>query len=614
MTLNARLLAVLALAGSCPLSHAESEVDLNPLVVTATRLAEPANQTLASVTVITRDDIERLQPHSVAELLIGLAGISVANAGGLGKVTSVFVRGTEADETLVLIDGIRVGSASVGTTAFEQLPVDQIERIEIVRGPRSSLYGSDAIGGVIQIFTRRGEGALTPSLSLSGGTYGTWQGEGGISGGDTHDWYSASAAGVRTNGFPACRGIGAPVYAGCFVNPPPGDDGFWQTSGSLRGGYRFDDGLEISADWLRAYGDNQYDGDVVNSSRVAQQVLGGTIRLPTWGIWTGSITGGQSRDDSNDYLNGIYVDNFDTRRDSVTLQNQFSLAPRQQLVAGVDFLNDHLISSTPYPETWHGDTGVFTQYQGGFGAAEVQGSLRRDHDQQFGPHSTGGAAIGYTLTPALRLTAGYGTAFEAPTFNDLYFPGYGNPDLRPVSSRSVEIGASGRVALLAWSLDVYETHVDDLITYDAATGQPANLGRSLIRGAEGTLAGSWRGWRSHLALTLLDPRDRTPGDNDAVLPRRAEHTGRWDIDRQVKRLSVGATWLVSGRRFDDIANTRILGGYSTLDLRAGCQILHSWLLQLQLSNVLDKRYETAEYYNQPGRAYYVTLRYHAARP
>ena len=186
------LFVMLALASAGPVPSAESDVDLDSVIVTATRTPEPVDQALASVSVITRADIERLQPHSVAELLAGLPGVSIANDGGLGKATSVFLRGTEADEVLVLIDGIRVGSATTGTTAFEQLPVDQIERIEIVRGPRSSLYGSDAIGGFIQIFTRRDEGTLTPSLSLSGGTYATWQGQAGLSGGNEHAWCSIS--------------------------------------------------------------------------------------------------------------------------------------------------------------------------------------------------------------------------------------------------------------------------------------------------------------------------------------------------------------------------------------------------------------------------------------
>jgi vitamin B12 transporter len=178
----------------------------------------------------------------------------------------------------------------------------------------------------------------------------------------------------------------------------------------------------------------------------------------------------------------------------------------------------------------------------------------------------------------------------------------------------LEVGAVGRISGLAWSLSGYETHVDDLITYDAATGEPANIGRSLIRGLEGTVGGNWQAWRGQLTLTLLDPRDRTPGDDDTVLPRRAEQTARWDVDRQVERYSFGGTWFESGHRYDDLANTQSLGGYSTIDLRGGYQLCHAWLMQLQLSNVLNKHYETAQYYNQPGRAFYLTLRYHPLKP
>jgi len=615
--LTTRIAGLLALAGTGPVVCSASEIDLGPIVITATRMAEPADQTLASVTVITRDDIERLQPHSVAELLTGIAGISSANAGGLGKATSVFLRGTESDETLVLIDGIRIGSATTGTTAYEQLPIDQIERIEIVRGPRSSLYGSDAIGGVIQIFTRQGngnDGGITPSLSFSGGTYATWSGQAGLSGATEHAWYSVSVAGMHTNGFQSCRGAGAPIFAGCFYYPPAGDDGFWDASGSVRGGYRFDNGLQLSADWLRAYGVTEYAGTFVDSSKLTQQVLGGTIRLPTFGVWTSSITGGQSRDDSNDYLDVVYVERFDSRRNSVSWQNQLSLSATQHIITGVDYLQDHLNSDTPYPVTSHNDTGIFAQYQGSFGPTELQGSVRSDHDEQFGQHYTGSAAVGYNLLPALKLIASYGTGFEAPTFNDLYFPGYGNPDLKPVTSRSLELGISGRASSLAWSLSGYQTHVDDLITFDAATFAPANIGRSLIRGLDGTVGGNWQAWRSQLALTLLDPRDRTAGDDNGLLPRRAEQTARWDIDRQVERYSIGGTWFESGRRFDDLANRQSLGGYSTINLRGGYQICRAWLMQLQLSNALNKHYETAQYYNQPGRAFYLTLRYHPLKP
>lgn len=605
--ISAPVLAFLCWASA---AFADSPVDLDTVVITATRTAEPVEETLASISLISREDIDRLQPASVQDLLTGITGISVVNSGGLGKLSSVFVRGAGADATLVLIDGLRIGSVSSGTAAFEQLPVDQIDHIEIVRGPRSSLYGSDAIGGVIQIFTRRGEaGPPAPSLSVTGGSYATWQGQAGVSGGSEQAWYSLSVAGQRTGGFQACRGIGAPVYAGCFYDPPPGDDGYWNTSGSVRGGYRFDNGLELSADWLRVYGYNEYAGTFVNRSKVAQQVLGGTIALPSFGVWQSTLSGGQTRDDSNDYLDRVYVDTFDSQRSSASWQNEFRFQERQRVVAGVDWLQDRLFSSTPYPRNSRSDLGEFLQYQGGWGPAEVQVAGRSDHDGQFGQHFTGSAAVGWALGQELRLTLSYGTAFEAPTFNDLYYPVYSNPNLRPVTSRSFEVGMRGRLQGVSWTLSGFQTRIDDLIVYDFNTGIPVNLGRSLIRGLETTLAGSWRGVQSQLNLTFQDPRDRTPGDNDTVLPRRAERMVRWDLDRQFGKAGLGLSWFVSGRRFDDPANTQVLGGYGTLDLRADYLATAHWRLQLKAGNLLNKRYETAEYYNQPGRAFYCTLRY-----
>jgi len=195
--------------------------DLNQVIVTASRLAEPLDDAIASVTVITRADIDRLQPRSVDELLSGLAGITVSNDGDLGKTTSVFVRGTNSDHVLVLIDGIKIGSATTGTAAWEQLPVEQIDHIEIVRGPYSSLYGSEAIGGVVQIFTRHGApgAAGVPSLEVSAGSHGTFLGEAGYSGSVGSGWYNGSASGLYTSGIPICA-ANAPVTANCYTTTP----------------------------------------------------------------------------------------------------------------------------------------------------------------------------------------------------------------------------------------------------------------------------------------------------------------------------------------------------------------------------------------------------------
>jgi vitamin B12 transporter len=234
--------------------------DLAQVIVTASRKAEPVADAIASVTVITRADIERLQPQSLSDLLTGLAGISIASNGDLGKATSVYVRGTNADHVLVLIDGIKIGSATLGSAAWEQLPVEQIDHIEIVRGPLSSLYGSEAIGGVVQIFTRHGAPGApnVPSLMVSGGSHGTYQAEAGESGSVGRGWYNASASGLYTDGIPICV-ANAPLTAACYTTTP--QQGYWSGAAAVSGGYRWG-AATATVDFLQSEGDEHYNGNI----------------------------------------------------------------------------------------------------------------------------------------------------------------------------------------------------------------------------------------------------------------------------------------------------------------------------------------------------------------
>jgi vitamin B12 transporter len=601
--------ALLALGLTVIVAARADEVSVAPIIVTATRTAQTADDTLAPVTIITREDIERLQPHSLPELLSGLPGVSVASNGGLGTVSSVFLRGTESDQVLVLLDGVRIGSVTSGTTAFEQIPVDLIERIEIVRGPRSALYGSEAIGGVIQIFTRKGAPQLTPSFSIGGGSHDTVQGSAGVAGSVGQAWYTAGVSGLDTTGINACRGAGAPVYAGCFTNEPD-QDGYRSTAGLLRGGYRFDGGAEVSGEWLRSYGDSQYDGSFQNESKLVQQLLGATVKLPLLPYWQSTLSGGQTEDDSTNFENGAYTGIFNTLRNSVSWQNDFTLAPGQQLSVGSDYLKDHLYSDTLYDVSSRENLGGFLQWLGRFGAHELQLAGRADHNQQFGGHGTGSAAYGYRFSRALRVIASYGTGYKAPSFNELYFPSFGNPRLRPEKSRSGELGLSGRAGIWSWALNAYQTNVSGLITYDASIMAPANVERARIRGVEYQLGAYWQQWRGQLYLDYLDARNRSEGNH--LLPRRAPGHARLDLDRDLGRFSFGATLNAAQRRFDDLSNVTALGGYATVDLRAGWQFQRRWLLQAQISNLFDKDYETAAYYNQLGRSFFINLRYHPA--
>ncbi|MGO4701932.1 TonB-dependent vitamin B12 receptor [Dyella sp. 2RAB6] len=618
--------ALLACVAAAHAADQNEAGQLPTVVVTATRTATPIDQTLAPVTVLTRADIERLQPQSVQDLLAGLPGVAFGNAGGLGQQTSLFMRGTNSSHTLVLVDGVRIGTVGAGIPAFEQLPVEQIERIEIVRGPRSSLYGSDAIGGVIQIFTRHGQPdeALTPSVTVGVGSHRLVDGQFGLSGGSRNAWFNASVGGQYTRGINACRAAAAGV-GGCFTNEPD-NDGYRTYNGALSGGYRWDDGTELSASVLKSKGDIEYDGSFQNYTRRSQQVAGANLRFAVLDAWKMSLSAGQNIDRADNYLNraDLAADmtpagHLYSRRNQATWQNDVTLAPGQLLSAGVDYQQEHVDSDTGYLRSKRDNTGVFALYQGQFGPHEIQLSARHDHNQQFGNHNTGAAAYGYGFANGLKFTASYGTAFHAPTFNDLYFPPFfgfatANPNLKPEKSRTAEIGLSARPGVWNWAVNAYQTRIDQLIGYDAFF-VPINVSKARIRGIEGQLGADVDGWHLRGYLTFQKPENRGEDDPSRgnLLARRPERIARLDLDRDLGgAFSIGGTVNAEGYRYDDAANLQRLGGYTTVDLRASWNFQPGWTLQGRVANVFDHRYETVRFYNQLGRTAYLTLRYSPA--
>jgi len=586
--------------------------DDTPLTIniTANRTAQSNVDSLASVTVIDRAEIERLQAQSVPDALRGVPGLNFSNNGGLGKASSAFLRGTESDHLLVLIDGIRVGSATLGTTSFQDIPIDQVERIEVVRGPRSSLYGADAIGGVIQIFTKKGGGALTPRMSASGGSHGTQDYSAGLSGGGEQGWFNIGGSHLETQGFNSCDVRSLALGAGCYVNEPD-RDGYRNTGASLRAGYKLSDTLDIEGHYLRAEGNNEYDGSVFagNSTDFVQDVAGARVSWQALPVWRMSLSGGRSRDLSDNFFNGAFNSTFDTERRSASWQNDFALSAEHRLTLGADWLDDRVDGTTAYPVDSRDNAAGFGQYQGRFGEHDITLAARRDHNQQFGGHSTGSLAWGYRFSPTLRVMASWGSAFKAPTFNELYFPFFGNPNLKPEESDSLELGISGEHAAVAWSLNAYQTYIDQLIGFDASFN-PVNVDKARIRGLEAVASTQLAGWDLAGNLSALEPENTGHDANRGnQLPRRAKLMGRLDADRAMGAWRLGASVYGEGRRYDDLANTHPLGAYMTLDLRAAYAVHRDWTLEGKLANLLDKDYQTARLFNQDGRNVMFTVRY-----
>ena len=584
--------------------------DLDEVIVTATRTAVTTDASLAAVEVIDSAAIERSQATSLTELLRGRAGINLSNQGGAGKLSTLFVRGAESDQVLVLVDGVRIGSATSGLASFQDLPVAMIDRIEIVRGPRSSLYGSDAFGGVIQIFTRRDKGPAQFRFHVGAGSHGYREGGLGVGGSSERGWFGIDAGLQSTDGIDACRGAGFPVFAGCFVDGQTDRDGYENHSFSARGGVNIGESVTLEAHALHASGHNEYDGSFVDNSDIVQQVVGAQLRWKASDRFDLRFNVGSNKDESDNFLGSAANGSFATRRDNASVQADITLADAQLLTLGADWLRDRVDSSTTYVDTRRTDRAVFAQYQGRFGSHDLQLALRNDDNDQFGNKTTGTAAWGLSFADAWRVTASYGTAFKAPTFNELYFPGFGNPALRPESSKTVEAGIAWRGERTSVRLDAFNTDVDDLIAFDIAIFLPNNIQHARLRGAELRVDSTLFGWNLGASASWLDAEDRDTGNE---LARRASETARLELDRAFGKFRLGFTGVAEGSRYDDLANTRELGGFATLDVRGEYAFAADWTLQARVANVFDRAYETAAFYNQPGREFFVTLRIAPAR-
>ncbi len=610
LLLSRLVVAVAAVVASRALA-ADAPLALPDLVVTATRTPVAEARVLADVTVIDRAEIERRQPLTVPDLLRGQRGLTVATAGGAGKQTSVFLRGTNAKDVLVLIDGVRVGSATAGTFAWELLPVAEVERVEIVRGPRSSLYGADAVGGVIQVFTRRPEAEGTAYTARAGaGSRDTVLAEAGVSAGD-----GRTGAGVHGSWL-ASDGSNARDPTVLFGLPldEPDRDGYRNRALSGRFSHRFGPGAGVSVDLLQSEGTTEYDGFPfdTNETDYTQQVLGARADLQPLDGWRSLVTAGRSLDRRRERRDGGGVPSarFDTESRSLSWQNDVALGPGL-LTLGADRLEQRVDSAVDYERTSRTVNGAFAELQAELGAHRAVLGGRVDDNGQFGTVTTGNLSWAYALGPGWEVLGAYGTAFRAPTFNELYYPGFGNPDLQPERARSLEVGLAGRLGDWTSRVSAFRTRVRDLVAFPPPAYVGENVDRAAIDGLEIELAGSWGGWEPRLVVTWLDPEDQTTGKTLARRPRQA---AALDLDRRLGPARLGLTWVVESGRYDDPGNRDRLGGFGVLDLRARYAFGGGWALEARAANVLDKAYETVAGYPEPGRGVFVAVAYASTGP
>jgi len=590
---------------------------LSPIIVTASRTAETADESLASVTVIDREQIEQQQPARFTDLLTGRTGINVSDNGPFGKASSLYMRGTNPDHTLLLIDGVRIGSATTGGASWQFLPPSEIDRIEIVRGPRASIYGADAIGGVVQVFTRSGaEGP--PRFDAQGrvGEFGTREFSAGIQGGSARTDYSLSASHQESDGIDVRENAG-----------DEDADGYRNTSLSTQFAHRLDSGAELFASWLRSSGRTEFDMTAGGEDYTdfLQQAARAGVRGDVAPALTSELSFSYSTDENEDTYNPSWFGDskavFDTKRSGIEWRNDLTLGPATLLTVGLDWYEDRITSTTEYEENRRDNIAVYQILQSDMGRHSLQGSLRHDDNEAYGGETTGQVAWGYAVNNHLRSRLSYGTAFKAPTFNDLYWPYGGNPDLEPERSESVEGGLRYQQGALHWEASLYQTEVDDLIAWACSINcedgdwstdiwLPQNVAQARIRGLELETGLRHNDWSALLSLSLLDTENRESGNE---LVQRPAETLRLDLDRRVQRFRIGGSIIARSHSYNDDANTERLAGYALLNLRASWRMASDWSLRLTLDNALDKHYETAGGYNQPGRAAYASLHYHPGR-
>lgn len=567
-----------------------------PVTVSASRTAQTVDGALASVTVITRADIERTQAPDVFELLRGLAGVDVTRSGGLGQNMSMFLRGTNSNHVLVLVDGVRVASSNTGAYTFEHLSPEQIERIEIVRGPRAAYWGSDAIGGVIHIFTRNPQGWVGRAA------LGRWDRREGSLGYGMHSeqsGFSAHASGVAFAGFSAQNERG--------FSYDSDRDGYLQRNFSGQG-YREVGNHRLELHALARNADVEFDQGV---SHARDESVALAASGPLSDSWSHSLTVGHA----HEYFNTpAFFNAFSTGANTVDWVHEWSVAASSRWLFGLNAKNEEGSSTdtgagqAQYRQRRR-NTGLFSAWHGTHGDWDWETAWRIDRNSAFGNTDNFQAAAGWRVHERWRAFASWGQGFRAPNLNELYSPGFGglfagNPALQPERSRSGELGVDWFGTDWNGRARAFDTRIGGLIAFEGDQAFRAiNIDRARIRGLELGGSGNVGGYRWDADLTWQDARDADSGRRLLRRPQRKIHI---DVQRAWPRWALGAGMVAASRRRDFASD---LGGYAVLHLRAEYRWSPSWRVAARLDNLTDRDYALADGFNVPRRSLLLSVTY-----
>ena len=610
-TLLASALAM-AFAAQAQSTAQADPVHMKETVVTANRIEQPLSDLVADMSVVGRETIETAGAVGVADVLSRLPGVQIVRNGGAGSNTSVYLRGADTRFTAVYIDGVRVDSQSTGGASWQDIPLEAIDRIEVLRGPAAAVYGSDAMGGVVQIFTKKGEGKAKPYVGLGWGSRGTVKAQAGISGGVAGWDYSLGVSHASSNGFNAKTSAG--------FNPDA--DGYRSNAFNGRVGYQINSNQRVEATALTSYMNAGYDATVSKTSPMAddrsiyKMNAVGLNWLAKWSdVYSTRLQYTQSRDF---YQTKPSVYETDTRLHSYLFQNEWRLGA-QTVTAALERREDKLVNNgLDIGSRNRSQNALALGYGLHAGKHTLQLNARHDRDSEFGGHTTGSAAYGYEFMPNWRATASAGTAFRAPTLYQR-FSQYGDASLSPEKGRNVELGLKWGKGSDSFSATLYRNNVSNLINYVGGTGTCAgntglyggcyaNVAKARYEGI--TLAATTRLGMVNLqgSVDFQDPRDT---DKDLQLARRSKRYANLSADTTLAGWRLGVEMQAAGRRFDDAANKTVLGGYTLWNLSAQKQLTRERSLVTRINNLADKRYELARTCATEGRSGYIGVKWEA---
>ena len=614
---SAPALSVLSLAVAA--SVQAQGIEVNPVVVSATRMEQPLSDVLSSVSVITRVDIDKSQASTLADLLQGEAGFEFGRNGGPGTVTSFFLRGQNSANLVLMVDGVRVQTDSLGSLTQTDMPLSQIERIEILRGNAGALYGDAAIGGVINIFTRKGKGQLMPYGAVSYGTYNTRDlsvGYGGEVDGKSLD---LNAGATKSDGFSS-------MNKQQNTNTNPAANAYSKDNFSLRFENKLNQTLRLGVRVASTKSDTSYDKNDASAYalKASNDTLSVFARQQLNDAWFSTLDLTHAQLKYEDFKNGspypassFNSSYLDGKQDALRWGNVYEITKDHKASFGVDLMKDEYETSGNNGYKINRNT---KGYYGGLTSVlndwTLQANLRRDQidldntaygtlsNSKIGATSTLLGA-GYQLNSVWKLTGTASTGFRAPTAYDIST----NTAVKQEEFKSEEAGVVYADTNAYGRLVYFNTRTTNAIGYDSVSYAALNIGETKNSGLEATLRTNWRGYSIKASFTSQDPWNVS---ENKALERRARHYESIDVSRPMGSYDVGARVYAAGARHDTDWNTYApvtLTGYTLWSFYASRKIDNEWTARVKLENAFDRQYQLAYGYNTPGRGVYATLQY-----